>query len=74
MPLKARVEQLFVSGEGGGGGGDLCSYVTGGKTNLHGTLTVTEDLELRQGDLVADPDAVRALVPLVPDVPHRVSD
>lgn len=52
----------------------LCSYVTGGKTNLHGTLTMTKDLELRQGDLVADPDAVRALVPLVPDVPHRVSD
>lgn len=72
MPLKARVEQLFVGG--GGWGVGLCSYVTGGKTNLHGTLTVTEDLELREGDLVADPDAVRALVPLVPDVPHRVSD
>jgi len=55
-------------------GGGLCSYVTGSKTNLHGALAVTEDLELRQGDLVADPDAVRALVPLVPDVPHRVSD
>lgn len=52
----------------------LCLYVTGGKTNLHGTLTMTEDLELRQGDLVADSDAVWALVPLVPDVPHRVSD
>lgn len=52
----------------------MCSYVTGGKTNLHGTLTMAEDLELRQGDLVADPNAVRALVPLVPDVPHRVSD
>jgi len=73
MPLKARVEQLFVGG-GGGGGVGLCLYVTGGKTNLHGSLTVAEDLELRQGDLVADPDAVRAFVPLVPDVPHRVSD
>lgn len=74
MPLKARVEQLFVGGGGGWGGVGLCSYVTGGKTNLHGTLTMTEDLELRQGDLVADADAVRALVPFVPDVPHRVSD
>ena len=35
---------------------------------------MTKDLELRQGDLVADTDAVRSLVPLVPDVPHRVSD
>lgn len=52
----------------------MCLYVTGGKTNLHGTLTMTEDLELRQGDLVADSDAVWAFVPLVPDVPHRVSD
>lgn len=52
----------------------MCLYVTGGKTNLHGSLTMAEDLELRQGDLVANPDAVRTFVPLVPDVPHRVSD
>lgn len=50
------------------------SYVTGSQTNLHGSLTMTKDLELREGDLVADTDAVRALVPLVPDVPHGVSD
>lgn len=70
MPLKARVEQLLVWWWGWG----CVLYVTGSKTNLHGTLTMTEDLELRQGDLVADADAVRSLIPLVPDVSHSISD
>lgn len=35
---------------------------------------MTEDLELWQGDVAAHFDAGRSLVPLVPDVPHRVSD
>lgn len=39
-----------------------------------GALTMTEDLELGQTNVVADADAGQALVPLVPYVPHRVAD
>lgn len=47
---------------------------TCGERDLHGPLSVPQNLKLRQRDLVGDSHRVGPLVPLIPDISHRVTD
>ena len=48
--------------------------LTCGQTGLDGFLSVAEHFELRERDVTRHLHAVQAVVPLVPDIRHRVPD
>ena len=48
--------------------------LTCGQTGLDGFLSVAEHFELRERDVARHLHAVQAVVPLVPDIRHRVPD
>ena len=52
----------------------LFTVDTCGQTGLDGFLSVAEHFELRERDVARDLHAVQSVVPLVPDIRHRVPD
>nr|CAD7399935.1 unnamed protein product [Timema poppensis] len=48
--------------------------LTCGQTDLHGSLTMTQHFELRQGHLIGHTDRVGPLIPLISDVPHSITN
>lgn len=48
--------------------------VTCGQANFHSSLPMSQHFKLRQGHFVGDAHRVRSLVPLIPDVSHRITN
>lgn len=52
----------------------LVQNITCCKANFHSSLPMSQHFKLRQGHFVGDAHRVWSLIPLIPDVPHRITN